>query len=106
MSKFIFLPAANSYNGEYFTGYDEVEHKTLDLAFPIDKIREIKDISVTGSLINLEPNAKERTYRGGCLTEIIMESGNRYVTRVRAADIVNKINEIEGVVKKEKRNII
>ena len=106
MSKFIFLPVLSSYNGEHFTGYDEVEHKRLDLAFPIDKIREIKDISVTGSLINLEPNAKKRTYRGGCLTEIIMESGKRYLTNVRTADIVNKINELEGVEKKEKENII
>lgn len=106
MSKFIFLPVLSSYNGEHFTGYDEVEHKRLDLAFPIDRIREIKDKSITGSLMNTEPNAKERTYRGGCITEITMMSGDRYIVNVRAADIVNKINEIEGVEKKENKKII
>ena len=106
MSKFIHLPIASSYNGEHFTGYDEAEHKRLDFAIPIDKIREIKDKSITGSLINLEPNAKERTYRGECLTEIIMENGQHYVVNVRTADIVNKINEIEGVEKKENKKIL
>ena len=106
MSRFIYLPIASSYNAEYFTGYDEIEHKRLDFAIPIDKIRDIKDKSITGSLINIEPNQKERTYRGGCLTEITMMNGDRYIVNVRAADIVNKINEIEGVEKKENKKII
>ena len=106
MSKFIYLPIASSYNAEYFTGYDEVEHKPLSFAIPIDKIREIKDKSITGSLINLEPNAKERTYRGGCLTEITMMNGDRYIVNVRTNVIANKINEIEGVEKKENKKII
>jgi hypothetical protein len=35
-----------------------------------------------------------------------MMSGDRYIVNVRAADIVNKINEIEGVEKKESKKII
>lgn len=86
MSRYIFLPVLSSSNkeyGKYFAGNDEAEHKKLDLAFPIDKIREIKDISASE-----------------CLTEIIMESGDHYVVNVRAAAIVDKINELEGVEKK------
>ena len=98
MSEYIFFPVISSYNGEYFTRYDEAEHKNENLAFPIDKIREIKDI--------LEPNAKERTYCDGCLTEIIMESGRHYVTHVKSTDIKDKINELEGVEKKENKKII
>ena len=96
MSKFIYLPIASSYNAEYFTGYDEVEHKPLSFAIPIDKIREIKDISTAESLIK----GKEQTYCDECLTEIIMESGDHYVVNVRATAIVDKINELEGVEKK------
>ena len=92
MSRYIFLPVLSSSNkeyGKYFAGNDSVEHKKLDLAFPIDKIREIKDIS-----------AKEQTYCDECLTEIIMESGDHYVVNVQATAIVDKINELEGVEKK------
>lgn len=106
MSKFIHLPIASSYNAEYFTGYDEVEHKSLDFAIPIDKIREIRDKSITGSLMNIEPNQKERTYYGSTLTEITMNDGIKYFVNVRTIDIVNKINELEGVEKKESENII
>ena len=89
MSEYIFLPVLSSSNKEYekyFTENDEDEHKKLDLAFPIDKIREIKDISTAGE----------------CLTEIIMESGDHYVVNVRTAAIVDKINELKGVEKKIK----
>lgn len=86
MSRYIFLPVLSSSNKEYgkfFAENDGIEHKKLDLAFPIDKIREIKDISTTESL-----------------TEIIMESEDHYVVNVQAAAIVDKINELEGVEKK------
>ena len=106
MSKFIYLPIASSYNGEYFTGYDEVEHKRLSFAIPIDKIREIKDVSITGSLMNIKPNQTERVYHGGTLTKIIMNDGTVHTVNVRTDVIVNKINEIEGVEKKENKKII
>lgn len=101
MSKFINLPYAGSYNGDYFTGYDEVEHKRIDFAIPIDKIREIKDRSKSGSLINCDDGLKERTYKDGCLTEITMIDGTRYIVTVRTTEIVKKINELEGSNEKE-----
>ena len=100
MSEYIFLPVLSSSNkeyGKYFAENDGIEHKKLDLAFPIDKIREIKDISTAESLIK----GKEQTYCDECLTEIIMESGDHYVVNVRATAIVDKINELEGVEKKK-----
>ena len=103
MKKFIILPVENTYNGNRFIAYDE-DGFLMEMAIPIDEIKEIKDRSETQKLINPTNDCLEKTYEGRTITEIKMKDGTVYSTSTRTSVLVKMIHEAQKT--KEKENII
>jgi hypothetical protein len=94
MSKFIVLPVYNTFNTKPYIGYDE-DYREIDLAIPIDQIKEIIDKSKTGKLMDFNfPDLDKRKYEGGTSTKIIMKDGTVHDSYYRTSELVKMINEI------------